>query len=409
MPPRGGPRQAIKVMAVNVDNPDDVRSFDSYNAAARAFEIKHHSVIRKTVMQNGIMNGYRFTVLEAPAPALTSTQIDNTQQTHTQNVFTFWEEVDELFKGGKIRYTTTQPMLVSVYDIIKVVTGCTNTRMMYGTVQQNNAEVVKHFTTFQFSGAGERPTPVCDVSHVIELINVLQGARAARFRAAGAKVLVRFLGGDESLIDEIRENAEKQTQITEGPMRMFQLPNGLTGAGAACSIMLSPSIQDMTVADIRGACVYLIIFKHGDNVAIKFGWSKDLQQRVRDHYRVYPEMRVWAAIPCTYREVAEQTECLFKGKMGAYIEQMQLGASNKVHTEVLTRITPEEAERHLRAAYETVSCEHSVHNPMAMKELELRKLALEADVLRQQLLLQQAETEKLRVLMELHKHGISIP
>lgn len=49
---------------------------------------------------------------------------------------------------------------------------------------------------------------------MIELINLLPGERAARFRQAGAKVLVRVLGGDETMVDEIRDNAAKIEQVT---------------------------------------------------------------------------------------------------------------------------------------------------------------------------------------------------
>jgi hypothetical protein len=263
---------------------------------------------------------------------------------------------------------------------------------------------------------GERPTPVCTVPQMIELINVLPGARATRFRCAGAKVLVRFLGGDETLIDEVRENAEHMAQVAstsngdatqDNPMQMFQLPNGMTGANAACSLILSPSMQDKTVADMRGPCTYLILFNYKEQLAIKFGWTKDLQRRIRDHHRLYPQMRVWWALQCTYNEIAERTERLFKGKMTAYLEQVQFG--NKISTEVLCGVTPEVAQQQMQSAFDTVTCENSVHNPIALKELEIKKLSVELELSKQQVALQQAETEKLRIMLELHKLGVHIP
>ena len=395
MPPRGGQRTATKLMAVSESNPDQVVSYDSLSAAAKALEV-HHSVIGRALERGTAVNGFKFRRLETPTTQDTVTEI--APQPTQQGVLTLWEEVDELFKGSKIRYTRDEPIKVSVFDVIRTVTGVTNPRCAFASLQQQYAEVVAETYHFQFSGMGERPTPVCTVPKMIELINVLPGARAARFRSAGAKVLVRFLGGDETLIDEVRENAEHMAQVAstsngENPMQMFQLPNGMTGANATCSLMLSPLMQGKTVADMRGPCTYLILFQYRDKPAIKFGWTKDLQKRIKDHHRMYPQMRVWWAIQCTYSEVAESTERLFKGKMSAYLEQVQLGT--KTSTEVLIGVSPEVAQQQMQAAFDTVACENSMHNPLAMKELEIKKMAL--------------ENERLRLMLELHRQGVSVP
>jgi hypothetical protein len=401
MPPRGGQRIATKLMATNVSNPDQVRSYDSLCAAAKAFEV-HHSAISRAIDKGTVVNGFQFRRLEAPAQDTDDVPLPQPTQ---QGVLTLWEEVDEMFKGSKIRYTTEQPVKVSVFDVIQTITGITNPRVTFANLQHQHADVVNQFYTHTFSGMGERSTPVCTVPQMIELINILPGVRAARFRCAGAKVLVRFLGGDETLIDEMRENAERMEQVAstsdgDNPMQMFQLPNGMTGANAACSMVLSPSLQGKTVADIRGPCTYLILFQYNDKQAIKFGWTKDLKKRIRDHYRQYPQMRVWWAVQCTYNELAEKTESLFKGKMTAYLEQIKLGG--KVSTEVLVGVSPEVAEQQMQAALETVSCENSMYNPLALKELEIKKMVVENEKM-------VLENEKLRLLLELHRQGVSIP
>ena len=415
MPPRGGQRTATKLMATSESNPDQVVSYDSLSAAAQALGV-HHSTIGRALDKGTVVNGFKLMRLEAPQQSETTV---NDIPSPFDGVFTLWEGVDELFKGSKIRYTNEEPVNVSVFDVIRTITATTNPHLTYARLQQEFAEVLTQFGLHQFSGMGERPTPVCTVSQVIELINVLPGVRAGRFRRAGAKVLVRFLGGDDTLIDEVRENAERMAQVAstsngDNPMQMFQLPNGMTGANAACSLMLSPSMQGKTVADMRGPCTYLILFQYKDKPAIKFGWSKDLQKRIKDHHRLYPLMRVWWAIQCTYSEVAESTERLFKGKMGAYVEQVQLGS--KTSTEVLIGVAPEVAEQQMQAAFDTVTCENSMNNPIVMKELELKKLALELELSKQEVAKQQSETEKmalenerLRLMLELHRQGVSVP
>jgi hypothetical protein len=430
MAPKGGARQPTKVIATNATNPDDILTFDSLTAAAKGVNAPGHNTIKRLLKTGEVYNGYRLSMLEPPPTVLEATTsatpaapAGGSSAEHKHNEFTFFEEVDDLFKGQKVRYTKEQPVQVSVFDVIRVMTGNSNPRPAWGNIQLHYAEVVQWITTYQFSGSGERPTPVCSVQTLIELINLLPGERAARFRQAGAKVLVRVLGGDETLVDEIRENAVRMEQIAVAasaedaephPINAFQLPGGLTGANAVCSLMLSPGMHGKTVADIRGTCTYLILFKHNDQVGIKFGWTKNLQRRVKDHNRLYPDMKVWAAFECHNHDCAEAAEQLFKGKMAAYLDQVKLG--DKLLTEVLTRVTPEEAERQMQAALDTVVTETSSQNQVAMKELELRALQLQLDLKRQDVELEktraanhQAENERLRLLIEMHQLGIHHP
>jgi hypothetical protein len=57
---------------------------------------------------------------------------------------------------------------------------------------------------------------------MVIIINALGGARAAKFRQKFADTLVRYLGGDETLIAEIRSIREAQEQLPGGhPLRIF--------------------------------------------------------------------------------------------------------------------------------------------------------------------------------------------
>ena len=116
--------------------------------------------------------------------------------------FVFGEEAAEAFRGKSVRITPDKR--VSVYDVIKVVTEVENARDTYSTISSTHPEVVAKTDNFQFPGQGQRPTPVTDIQGMLKLINLLPGANAARFRAGGAKLLVRYMGGDETLVDEVR-------------------------------------------------------------------------------------------------------------------------------------------------------------------------------------------------------------
>ena len=60
------------------------------------------------------------------------------------------------------------------------------------------------YTFTKFPGQGQNDTPVTDARGVVTIINSLGGSRAAKFRQKFADTLVRYLGGDETLIGEIQ-------------------------------------------------------------------------------------------------------------------------------------------------------------------------------------------------------------
>ena len=69
----------------------------------------------------------------------------------------------------------------------------------------------------------EYATPIASAAEIIEVIWQLPGA--ADFRKNCAKVCVRYLGGDESLVEEVRMNRRLQEQLQENapahPARIF--------------------------------------------------------------------------------------------------------------------------------------------------------------------------------------------
>lgn len=407
----------MRVVATNISNTDDIRTFNSLTSAAKALGLKGHHALKRAIESQQPIEGFTVTALVVQQPTPRPTPQEQ------ESIFTFRDDVDEMFRGHKVRYTREQPVRVSVFDVIKTITETTNPHMTFARLQLQYPDVLTKNDNLQFPGMGERLTPVCKVNEMIEIINLLPGPRAARFRQAGAKVLVRYLGGDETLIDEIRENAQKQEEVAVDPsnhMNMFQLPDGLTGMNAVCSVMLSPTMQGKTVADMRGPCTYIIMFEHDGASAIKFGWTKNLKNRVKEHYRVFPKMRIWYAIDCRFTECAEQTEQLFKGKMSAYLQTVQLetrGGSKKNHTEVLINMSAERAEDAMHNAYCTVCSDLSLHNPMLQKELEIKSLQLqleceaakmqaETERAKAEAVKAQAEVAKLHALIELKKLGV---
>ena len=68
-------------------------------------------------------------------------------------------------------------------------------------------------TNFKFPGRGQRDTPVTDAEGITQIIMLLPGRAAAIARQSAANVIVRYLGGDTSLVQEIMANRNMQAQL----------------------------------------------------------------------------------------------------------------------------------------------------------------------------------------------------
>jgi hypothetical protein len=125
---------------------------------------------------------------------------------------------------GRIRKTAEDPPRVSVYDVISAVVGeSANPRQTFARLRKEHSAVVAGWDNLhKFPGSGQRPTPVVDARGAVEILMLLPGRVAAHFRRSAADVIVRYLGGDPSLVDEVAANRLIQEQLPEDhPSRIF--------------------------------------------------------------------------------------------------------------------------------------------------------------------------------------------
>jgi hypothetical protein len=113
--------------------------------------------------------------------------------------------------------------MVSVFDVIKLVIGPgSNQRQYWSTTVDRYPELKQGVKTHKFPGAGQRDTPIIDAKRVVMLLNMIPGKKAANFRMFSADVVVRYLGGDDTLVAEIEKNAEMQEGLADDdPMSLF--------------------------------------------------------------------------------------------------------------------------------------------------------------------------------------------
>ena len=127
-----------------------------------------------------------------------------------------------------IRMTQEDPPGISVIDVVQVITGMTknNAGNYFERMKTTHLEVPTNCRNYRFPGRGQRATPVmADTRSIVELILALPGRHAARVRRQAAALLVRYLGGDLSLVDEVCALRGFQEQVAvdapEDPRRLF--------------------------------------------------------------------------------------------------------------------------------------------------------------------------------------------
>ena len=127
----------------------------------------------------------------------------------------------------QLRLTDEQPQQASIIDAAMAIT-----RKNHNDAGQDSRRMVKQYPKvkaicfiYKFSGRRQRNTPVTDARGIVEIIMLLPGIRAARIRRQAAALMVRYMGGDLSLVNEVCTirgfQEELATKAPEDPRRVF--------------------------------------------------------------------------------------------------------------------------------------------------------------------------------------------
>ena len=76
-------------------------------------------------------------------------------------------------------------------------------------------EVNVSIVNLRFPGKGQRETPVAKLATMIEIIMLLPGSMAANTRVQASTLLVRYLGADLRLVDEVQNLRHVQEELAD--------------------------------------------------------------------------------------------------------------------------------------------------------------------------------------------------
>ena len=88
-----------------------------------------------------------------------------------------------------------------------------NAHQRWAAVKSSHPELITE--SYKFPGRGNRPVDVIDTTTALQVLMLLPGKTAARFRLKAAVLTARFLSGDVTLVAEVFEMNALQTYLRE--------------------------------------------------------------------------------------------------------------------------------------------------------------------------------------------------
>jgi len=377
------PRIPVAITATYYDT-GQTTEYTSLRAAAVALQPGHKyniATLHRAISNKTPLNGWKLAYKDVSVNGEEVNVAETTHQPVPMNPLTavFGDEFLKAFEGKQLRVTDETPKRISVFDLIGVVADVENPRTTWADMCEQHPAIVS--ATYKHTFPGARPTPVTDLQGMITIINLLKGKHAATVRAGQTKLLIRYLGGDESLVEEIQGIAQYHkegngrgtiAELAKEQVSITQEQNNLA-VPTHKYMLMSPRMQNVNLVTFSNKSVcYLMPLS---SKLIKFGYTTDIITRYTDHVREIPDLvGIWFVC-----EAPKEAEGAFKDHMryAGKLVSMKLGAKNQ--TELLQEISLECAEFELCRIVQSVVVRNDVDIRKLELEVEKRKLDVEVE------------------------------
>lgn len=391
------PFPAVRIRCVSETDPQNVREFESIAAGTRFLRemgveegsFKHG--IQRALQSHNAYRGYFWSRMENVPQEI----VTRTPQVRDPALDLILDNAN----GARVRVTDENPRRVSVFDLIKAITGARNSHSSFERMCAQYPEVLAGCESYEFPGQGQRPTPVTDARGAVMIMNLLPGPAAARFRQTSADIVVRFLGGDETLIAEIQANHELQERVDDNnPIRLF----GEAVEQRGERYQLTSQCMEGKYLDsfIGKRVVYLIVFRMNDQTYIKFGKSEVVTDRIDTHYNTYPNANIY----CMYEvDHIKKIEDAFKAIVRYRNRLTDVQIRGMRHTEIVRDMDPSEAEEILQQAIEDMN--HTGWVQVRLADIKLREKEIECETRQKEL---EADVRKREIEMQLKMEMLKV-
>jgi hypothetical protein len=208
---------------------------------------------------------------------------------------------DGIFKGKEKEIRITPNKEISVFDFIKVVGGQAQPRKTWLDIEKKyKKEVVTFCNNFKFEGKGQRLTPVVNVQGMVKLLFWLPGELAKQFRSKSAEVMIRYLGGDTTLIDEIKSIDQEHINNPNNIAQVFR--NEVTERQLFNQDQINTSKRLINYYGDKRDIFYMFSFKYLEEWYAKYGMVgevRNFHQRVQQHISEFQDICFHNVLQCS--------------------------------------------------------------------------------------------------------------
>lgn len=93
----------------------------------------------------------------------------------------------------------------SVFDLIAVTGRQKDPHKVWKRLLESHPELPTKCRKFKFPGRGQRETPITDLQGWLYILALLPGTMGKKYREDAAQLVTRYLKGDQTLVDEIKD------------------------------------------------------------------------------------------------------------------------------------------------------------------------------------------------------------
>jgi len=246
---------------------------------------------------------------------------------------------DGIFQGREKEIRITSDKQISVFDFIKVVGGQTNPKDTWSDIKKKyKNEVVGKSDYFKFCGKGQRLTPVINVQGMVKLLFWLPGEMAKQFRSKSAETMIRYLGGDLTLVDEIKMIDKEHTNNPNNIAQIFREEVIENQPVNLCfnQDQINTSKKLINYYGNKKDIFYAFLFWYNNELFSKYGMAGEVREfykRIEEHVLEFEEICFYNVLQCNN---VDKVESEFKQTALVNMNKVKIPKKNGGnHTEII--------------------------------------------------------------------------
>jgi len=250
---------------------------------------------------------------------------------------------DGIFQGRESEIRITPDKMISVFDFIKVVGGQANPKNVWYEIERKHKNELALFSgQYKFKGQGKTTSPVVNVQGMVKILFWLPGELAKQFRSKSAETMIRYLGGDLTLIEEIKMIDQEHQVNPDNIAQVFR--NEVNNNNLLNFNQINNSKQLLSHFGGKTNVLYMLIFYLHEKWYLKFGIVnvRPFFERFNEHFlELGPEICVMDAFQSpdiTIIEAEHKSSTFFKQHKSILPKKSGVGNHTEIYelSETLT-------------------------------------------------------------------------